>query len=286
MCMSFTATVLRVAIASPSDVQKARNAVEKSLHDWNAANSVSKRVILLPWRWETDSVPLLGNHPQDIINNQGIDSADILVAIFGSRLGAPTKEAVSGTVEEIERAQASGKPVHVYFSTAPLPRNIDTNQFEGLRKFSSELRERGLYGEFETVEQLGHEIWKAVEYDVNALDTRPAMVNPQDQGVVLRVQSRADREAQGLDRKGKMKYVTKHWYEITNEGDVDAKNMTFAMSEDTLGVILEAPQNAISLKPGTMWKLDVNYTLGMTQPRLVVSWAEDGEQKEQVFDVQ
>lgn len=284
--MSFTATVLRVAIASPSDVQDARNAVEKALHDWNAANSATKRVVLLPWRWETSSVPMLGGHPQELINKQGIDSADILIGIFGSRLGAPTPDAVSGTVEEIERAASSEKPVHLYFSTAPLPNDVDTRQIDGLREFRSEIQQRGLYGEFATPEQLGHEIWKAVGYDVDSLEAEPVKESTQDLGVVLKVQSREEREAKGLDNKGKMQYSTKHWYEVTNVGDVKATNMKFSMSEDTQGVVLIAPENPITLQPGTTWTINVIYTLGMNQPRLVVSWDEDGEQKEETFDVQ
>lgn len=218
--MSFNASVLRVAIASPSDVQDARNAVEKSLHDWNAANSAVKKVVLLPWRWETSSVPLLGSHPQDIINMQGIDSADIVIAIFGSRLGAPTPDAVSGTVEEIKRALQSGKPVHPYFSTADFPYDVDTSQVEGLREFKTAIQQRGLYKEFRTIEQLQHEIWKAVEYDVISLDLEPQEIVPTRRGVVWKVQPREEQEAKGLDNKGRMKYRTRHWYEITNVGDI------------------------------------------------------------------
>lgn len=284
--MSFTATVLRVAIASPSDVQDARNAVEKALHDWNAANSASKKIVLLPWRWETSSVPLLGSHPQELINEQGIDSADILIAIFGSRLGAPTPDAVSGTVEEIERALSTKKPVHLYFSKASLPNDVDTRQIDGLREFKSEIKQRGLYGEFATTEQLGHEIWKAVGYDVDLLENESMIEENRKQGVVLKVQSREDREAKGLDNKGKMKYSTRHWYEITNVGDTEAVNLTFEMSEDTQGVMLIAPDNPIRLQPDTTWKADVVYTWGMNQPQLVVSWEEDGERREETFDVQ
>jgi hypothetical protein len=62
------------------------------------------------------SVPLLGGHPQRLINAQGVDDSDILFALFalfGSRLGSPTPDAVSGTVEEIERAVEQGKPIHL-----------------------------------------------------------------------------------------------------------------------------------------------------------------------------
>lgn len=284
--MSFTATVLRVAIASPSDVQDARNAVEKALHDWNTANSATKKVALLPWRWETSSVPLLGSHPQELINKQGIDSADILIAIFGSRLGAPTPDAVSGTVEEIERALSSKKPVHLYFSTAPLPNDVDTRQIEGLRQFRDEIQQRGLYGEFETPDQLGHEIWKAVEYDMDSLEIESITEPTRKHGVILKVQSREEREAAGLDKKGKMKYTTRHWYEVTNVGDAEATNVTFSMSEDTQGVVLSPPENPITLRPDTTRKINVLYTLGMNQPRLVISWDEGGEQRRESFDVQ
>lgn len=40
--MSFTASILRVVIASPSDIPEARDAVERALHNWNDANSISK----------------------------------------------------------------------------------------------------------------------------------------------------------------------------------------------------------------------------------------------------
>lgn len=284
--MSFTATVLRVAIASPSDVQGARTAVEKALLDWNSANSAAKKVILLPWRWETSSVPLLGSHPQELINAQGIDSADIVIALFGSRLGAPTPDAVSGTVEEVERAVSSNKPVHLYFSTGPLPNDVDTRQVDGLRQFKNEIQQRGLYGEFTTPEQLGHEIWKAVGYDVDSLKFELVPEASEKQGVAFKVQSQEKREPKELDKKGRMKYSTRHWYEVTNIGDTKAVNVKFAMSEDTQGVTLISPNAPISLPPRTTWNISVAYTLGMNQPRLVISWEEDGVSREATFDVQ
>ena len=62
--------------------------------------------------------------------------------------------------------------------------------------------------------------------------------------------------------------------------------MTFSMSEDTQGVRLITPENPITLQPDTTWKINVIYTWDMPQPHLVVSWDEDGEQKEETFDVQ
>jgi hypothetical protein len=85
--MPFDAHVLRVLIASPGDTKEERDAVERSLHGWNAARAEREQVILLPARWETDAVPRLGGSGQGIINDQLVDRADIIIALFDSRLG-------------------------------------------------------------------------------------------------------------------------------------------------------------------------------------------------------
>jgi hypothetical protein len=132
--MAFDAHVLKVLIASPGDTTEERDAVTRSLHGWNAARAEREQVILLPTRWETDAVPRLGASGQGVINEQLVDKADIVIALFDTRLGMATEAAVSGTAEEIERAHAAGKPVHVYFSDEPIPRGADLRQVEALEK--------------------------------------------------------------------------------------------------------------------------------------------------------
>lgn len=175
-------------------------------------------------------------------------------------MGSPTTEAVSGTVEEIDRVLNNQKPVHLYFSTAPLPHDVDTNQINGLRDFKRQIQNRGLYGEFATAQQLEREIWKAVEHDVNSLDTQSKDVTSHAPGVKFKVQSRGHREPKGLNKRGKMEYVYKHWYEITNIGDTDATDVTFSMSKESEGVTLRQPDHPISLQQYTTWKLPAVYT--------------------------
>jgi hypothetical protein len=55
-----------------------------------------------------------------IINRQLLDEADIVVGIFGTRVGTRTEKYVSGTVEEIKRHVAAGKTAKVYFSDIPV----------------------------------------------------------------------------------------------------------------------------------------------------------------------
>lgn len=164
--MSFIARVLRVMVASPGDMTAARDSVETALHGWNDAHARSRKTILQPWRWETSSVPVLGGAPQTLINAQGVDDSDIVFALFGGRLGSPTLAAISGTVEEIDRAQLQSTPVHLYFSSASLPFDVDTAQLNALRSFKQKMQAEGLLGEFSDVSQLEREVWKAIEHDL------------------------------------------------------------------------------------------------------------------------
>lgn len=284
--MSFPATVLRVLIASPSDVPDARDAVEDALHSWNRVHATSRNVVLLPWRWETDSVPLLGDHPQEIINAQGVDGADIVVALFGSRLGSPTPEAVSGTVEEIERAVNSEKPVHLYFSTAPLPHDADTAQLDGLRSFRNAIKERGLLGEFDDTRQLKNQIWTAVEHDLAKMTLIPELPQQAPIGVRFHVASKSETRQKEIDKRGKVKYETKRWYEVTNIGDLAAESVTFEGKANSGPVRLMADERPITLEPGVTWKIPVAYSMGTTGPKLTIHWAEEGENHSKTFDVQ
>lgn len=153
-------------IASPGDVPDARQATYDALNKWNDANARNRGIMLLPLRWETSATPETGPHPQDVINNQLVDKADIVIALFGSRMGAATPKARSGTVEEIEGAHAAGKPVHVYFSNAPIPNDVEVKQLAGLRAFKQEFEKRGLYGSFTTADELGMLVWQVIEKDL------------------------------------------------------------------------------------------------------------------------
>ena len=99
----------------------------------------------MPVKWETHSTPALGNRPQEIINQQIVNSADLLVGIFWTRIGTQTGKYISGTVEEIEQFINKNKPVMLYFSEAPInPNKIDVEQFTILKSFKDSMRSQGL----------------------------------------------------------------------------------------------------------------------------------------------
>ena len=134
--MAFIATAIRVMLASPGDVRQERDIAKDVVYRWNDIHSVNKGVVLLPVGWETHTSPELAGRPQAIINERVLKHCDLLVGIFWTRLGTPTGEAESGTVEEIGRHVAEGKPAMLYFSSKPImPSNIDIEQFEALKTF-------------------------------------------------------------------------------------------------------------------------------------------------------
>ena len=88
----------------------------------------------------------MGARPQAIINRQTLDKCDLLVAIFGTRVGSETGEYDSGTIEEIEEHIALGKPAMVYFSKhLGDSDNFDSDQYAKLEELKKSYENRGLY---------------------------------------------------------------------------------------------------------------------------------------------
>jgi hypothetical protein len=87
----------------------------------------------------------MGDRPQAILNKQVLERADLLIGIFWTRIGTPTGDAVSGTVEEIEKHISLGKPAMLYFSSAPVhPDSVDTDQLTAVREFRERCKSTGL----------------------------------------------------------------------------------------------------------------------------------------------
>lgn len=165
--MPYNATVINVMIASPGDVATERNIVRSAIHNWNAVHSLDRRVILVPVGWDTHSVPEMGDRAQALINKQILQSCDLLVAIFWTRLGTPTGTASSGTVEEIEEHLESGKPAMLYFSNAPVrPDSVDDNQYKALRDFRASCQQRGLIETYDSLEEFREKFWRQLAQTV------------------------------------------------------------------------------------------------------------------------
>jgi len=152
--MAYRAKVIKVMIASPGDVAAERQVIRNVIQEWNYTHSEDKNLVLMPVGWESHASPAMGDRPQSIINKQVLTECDLLIAVFWTKLGTPTGKAASGTVEEIEEHLKAKKPAMIYFSAVPVRLDsVDEEQYKALRAFKEELRQRGLYAEYESIEE-------------------------------------------------------------------------------------------------------------------------------------
>jgi len=267
----FEARVLTVLIASPGDTAAARDVVEQAILSWNRDRSHADRVVLLPVRWEADAVPEMGSDGQSVINRQLVDRADIVVALFHSRLGAPTERAESGTAEEIDRAVARGIPVHVYFAEMPYPYGVDPDELKRLHAFRTAIQERGLLGRYGSSEDLTAKVRTVLEHDIALLVTAPSATGSDEgerHGPSAVLRARFESRGQASDR-----------LIIENVGDGKAENVEVELEAIGEG---RAPELVgyspiESLLPRTGYPMLVAVTLGSAaQWRVRMRWEEEG----------
>jgi hypothetical protein len=110
----------------------------------------------------------MGGHPQAIIDRQLLEDADIVIGIFGTRIGTPTEDFVSGTVQEIKKHVAAGKTAKVYFSDVPIPPSeLDPTQWASVQAFREECKSMGLYATFRNSQDFGREFGHHLSLELN-----------------------------------------------------------------------------------------------------------------------
>jgi len=155
--MPRTSTIVQVFVASPSDVNPEREALEGLISEMNQTWSKALGIMFELVRWETHVTPSFGSDPQAVINDQIGENYDVFIGILWARFGTPTARAASGTIEEFERAYTrlqagqSSPEIMFYFKEAAVPvSKIDTEQLNKVQKFRAALPDRGgIYGTFD-----------------------------------------------------------------------------------------------------------------------------------------
>lgn len=166
--MSYSATTFNVMIASPGDVASERAIVRDVVYEWNAVNSNSRKIVLLPVGWETHSSPEMGATAQTIINRQVLSKCDLLVGVFWTRIGTATERHLSGTVEEIEEHIATGKPAMLYFSSQPVVLDmVDMEQVQKLKAFKVSCQSRGLFETYDSHGEFKDKFYRQLQLKVN-----------------------------------------------------------------------------------------------------------------------
>jgi Domain of unknown function (DUF4062) len=170
---------LRVFLASPGDVADERARMERVVSSLNETIGESDGVFLDLIRWETHAWPGFGVDAQDVINRE-IEPGDIFIGIMWRRIGTPTARAISGTVEEFERAYdlwlRTGRPtLMLYFKTdAFYPTLDELAQFRSVLEFKELLREKGaLYWEYVSADEFETTVHKHLYKELRSHVARP-----------------------------------------------------------------------------------------------------------------
>jgi hypothetical protein len=151
--------ILRVVVASATDVQAERDAVPHIVDYLNNSVARDRGLRLEVTRWETDAFPTFHAHgPQGAIDETlRIDECDLLIAIFWKRFGTPVADARSGTEHELRLAytswQTTGHPqIMLYFKEQPaVPRSkAEADQWAQVLDLREHFPEEGLWWSYQS----------------------------------------------------------------------------------------------------------------------------------------
>lgn len=277
--MGFVANVLKVMISSPGDTAEEVEAVKGALHGWNGSRAENAQTVLLPRFWKTDAVPRLDvKGGQSVINSQLVDDADIVIALFDSRLGQATDSAVSGTAEEIERAAASGKPVHVWFSDEPVNRNADLEELGRLQKFRTELEDKGLLGVYTDLNDLAYKVREAVESDISRLGLGTPSVVRRGEHAMPRVRVEKVREQTGVNSQGAPRFTTRSTLVLENKSQhITAEQLTMSPGVELGRALHRERKDPVDLPPLSDLRYPLMLHMGIAEQVIVeLNWFEDG----------
>lgn len=166
------ARVFDVVIACPGDAADERAAVERVVWDRTKRKVRHTGVVLIPRWWKEDVAPQAsGGDAQSLMNDELVDKADVLIALFKFTKGQPTPRADSGTVEEIQRCVARGIPTHVFMSQEPIPRTAPPETAAEMASLEEALRQIAYVSDFKSIEELTDRVRTWLDEDMESFKT-------------------------------------------------------------------------------------------------------------------
>lgn len=164
----YQANVYKIMIGSPSDIKEEIAIAREVLNNWNNLNSEKNRMVLLPIHWFISSYPAMGKHPQKLLNEQLVEKSDLMICIFGTRLGSPTDTEISGTVEEIKEHKEAGKDVMVFFKNSVDDiSSVDLQQLQKIKDFKESIKNDVLWQEFSDAKDFEHKLSQKLQLYIN-----------------------------------------------------------------------------------------------------------------------
>ena len=164
----YNANVYQIMIGAPSDIIEEIQMACETINRWNALNSEQYKIVLLPLHWSINSYPSAGNRPQHFLNQQLVEKSDLLICIFGTRIGTPTGKDISGTVEEFKEHVKVGKNVMMFFkNTAENVSSLDPQQLQQLNEFKQSIKESVLWWDYQKAENFKDLLFSKLQLYIN-----------------------------------------------------------------------------------------------------------------------
>ncbi len=172
----FQANCYNVMIVSPSDVQEERTIAKQVLYRWNEINSRYHNIVFSVLGYDFNAHADSGQHPQESLNHQLLEQADLIIAIFWTKLGSPTTEYSSGSVEEISRHIQNGKKALIYFSKKKVDlEKVDSEQYKKLQDYKRSIQGNTFYKEVSTEDEFEQLLKDEIQLIANELETGPVI---------------------------------------------------------------------------------------------------------------
>jgi hypothetical protein len=276
--VTYSSTSYRLLISAPSDVPDGDlTIVSEAVNRWNALYGPQFGAVVVPIHWKLHSAAEHGGRPQASLNEQLVKDADIAIAIFWHRLGSPTGEEESGTVEEIETAHRNGAYVAILRREHDFPQDVDLDQIERLRAFCQDSEARSLMLGYADEANLARHVDAILNRAVTRNTTRAeAAAQAQSGGADVwpRVESS---EQLKTDSKGRAKTERRWQLVLSNTGSEAAENVEYRLEPendgDELPIELDERRHLEVLAPNG----EAAYILVMhggvaSQARCIVSW--------------
>lgn len=204
--MSSNIMVYDLLISCPSDVAEYLEVLEREIDHFNNFFGRSNQVIIRTRHWSRDSYSQIGDHPQELLNNQIVDSSDLAVGVFWTRFGTPTENYGSGTEEELERMRKMNKGVFLYFLDKPVsPSKIDLKQYEKIQAFRNKHKNDGIYFSVEDEKALARKFRENLELYFDSIIRGPELKKNGRRKEILWVDDRPENnvyERNTLERYG------------------------------------------------------------------------------------
>jgi len=186
-------TIYTILISCPSDVSPIVPDIEKAIYRFNRIYGKKEKIFVLPCYYEHSAYPVMGMHPQSILNGQLLDSADMIVSVFWTRFGSPTTHFDSGTEEEIAYMRDRNKQVFLYFLNKPVsPKQFDLQQYSNLMAYQKKVQHETFYCEASDETNLCEQFYDHLKLYFTQAKIGPKLQNSKHKKTILWVDDRPE----------------------------------------------------------------------------------------------